>query len=73
MDTRNDPPRYRGYLLRFWEERSDHHDGPVVWRFSLEDPHTGTRRGFASLEALFAAVARELAGEAETPLAEPQT
>ena len=52
MDTRSDPPRYRGYLLRFWEERSSQHDGPVVWRFSLEDPHTGERHPFANPGAL---------------------
>ncbi len=45
------PPRYHSYLLRFWEERSD--ELPLaVWRFSLEDPSTDRRIGFASLEAL---------------------
>ncbi len=45
------PPGYHSYLLRFWEERSD--ELPVaVWRFSLEDPLTDQRYGFASLEAL---------------------
>jgi hypothetical protein len=36
-------------LLRFWEERSEQ---PAVWRFSLEDPQTTRRYGFANLEAL---------------------
>ncbi len=45
------PPGYHSYLLRFWEERSD--QSPLtVWRFSLEDPLTDRRYGFASLEAL---------------------
>ncbi len=45
------PPRYHSFLLRFWEERSEEH-APVIWRFSLEDPLTDQRYGFASLEAL---------------------
>jgi hypothetical protein len=60
------PPRYRSYLLTFWEERSRDPSVPVVWRCSLEDPHSGQRRGFASLEALIAALEREMAdAEAE--------
>jgi hypothetical protein len=46
------PPRYRSYVLTFWEERSRDPDTPVVWRFSLQDPRTGQRRGFASLEEM---------------------
>lgn len=48
------PPRYHAYLLRFWEERGQIQDRGVTWRFSLEDPHTHERRGFATLEALIA-------------------
>ncbi len=43
------PPHYHSYLLRFWEERGQQ---PPVWRFSLEDPQTDQRYGFASFEAL---------------------
>jgi len=46
------PPqkKYRSYLLRLWcEETLDQ-----CWRVSLEDPRTGVRIGFASLEQLFA-------------------
>lgn len=50
------PPRYQIYLLTIWEERSRDLERSVQWRFSLEDPHTGQRRGFASLEALMAAL-----------------
>ena len=57
------PPRYRSYLLTFWEERSHDPSLPVVWRFSLEDPRTGERRGFGSLEALAAALEQEIAGK----------
>ncbi len=53
-------PRHRTYLLTFWEERSQDPDAPVVWRFSLKDPHTGLRRGFASLAAMVAFLRKEL-------------
>jgi hypothetical protein len=56
------PPRYRSYLLVFWEERDREPQGPQVWRFSLQDPHTGQRCGFASLEALAAALKQEMEG-----------
>lgn len=42
---------YLSYLLRLWQTRRA---GELVWRASLENPHTGERRGFATLEALFA-------------------
>jgi hypothetical protein len=45
-------PRYRAYLLRFWEERRERPGQRGAWRFSLEDPHSGRRRGFANLKAL---------------------
>ena len=54
------PPRYRSYLLTFWEERSQDPTASAVWRFSLEDPHTGKRSGFADLEALIAALQQEM-------------
>jgi hypothetical protein len=55
------PPSYRTYLIRCWEERSRDTMHPTVWRFSLEDPHTGRRRGFASLEDMLAFLKGELA------------
>jgi hypothetical protein len=54
---------YRTYLLAAWEERSRSPAVPATWRFSLLDPATGRRRGFASLEALVAALKHELAIE----------
>jgi len=56
------PPCYRSYLLTVWEERSRDPNSPGAWRFSLEDPHTGQRRGFADLAALVAALEDEIAG-----------
>ncbi len=46
-----DPRRYLAYMLRLWQVGSG--EG-LTWRASLEGPHTGERRGFPSLEALFA-------------------
>jgi hypothetical protein len=43
--------RYLAYMLRLWQVEGE--DG-AVWRASLEDAHTGERRGFASLEELVA-------------------
>ena len=49
---------YRSYLLRLWCEKPDRR-----WRASLEDPRTGKRIGFASLEQLFAFLMEEADGE----------
>ena len=54
------PPHYRSYLLTFWEERSQDSKTRKVWRFSLEDPRTGQRLGFADLEALVIFMRMEL-------------
>ena len=53
MSQPNDPaPRYQSYLLRCWEVRSQHPDRPTTWRFSLQDPQTEEKHGFADLEEL---------------------
>ena len=54
------PPQYRSYLLTLWEERGREPSARGVWRFRLEDPRTGEGRGFASLEALVAALEGEV-------------
>lgn len=43
-------PHYISYLLRIWRANGN---GEVVWRASLESPHTGERIGFANLDELF--------------------
>lgn len=43
------PLHYKAFLLRLWQEQST--EAPV-WRFSLEDPSSGQRLGFADLAAL---------------------
>jgi hypothetical protein len=55
-----EPPRYRAYMLRIWEVRSEHAAQPSTWRFSLEDPETGEKRGFPDLEALVRFLQAEL-------------
>ncbi len=59
----HDPPRYCSYLLRCWQEQQLVHLGPAAWRFSLEDPHTGERQGFATFEALIAFLQEAVSGE----------
>ncbi len=50
--ARSDRQRpYLAFLLRIWEA---HQSGQLVWRASLENPHTGQRLGFAGLPELFA-------------------
>ena len=46
--------RYCSYLLRCWNEAPHIAADMQGWRFSLEDPHTGVRRGFASFDSLVA-------------------
>jgi hypothetical protein len=40
---------YLSFLLRLWRVKQNDENG---WRASLENPHTGEKRGFASLELL---------------------
>ena len=46
---------YRAYLLRLWRVHEvSRPEKTPVWRASLENPQTGERLAFASLERLFA-------------------
>lgn len=49
--------RYLAYLLRLWVM---HRDKTLVCRVVLVNPHTGERRAFAELEALFGYLAEEV-------------
>ncbi len=53
--------KYRSYLLRLWRVETP----GLCWRASLEDPHTGERIGFASLEQLFAFLMEQVEGESK--------
>jgi hypothetical protein len=50
---------YRSYILRLWQEAGAPSQEGGVWRFSLEDPNTHQRRGFACLELLTAFLQNE--------------
>ena len=51
--------RYQAFLLRCWEEADETAD-LTIWRFSLQDPRTGQRRGFTNLTELVIALQEEL-------------
>ncbi len=51
--TETSKSEYQAYLLRIWRDHK-RPDDTSPWRFSLEDPHTGARRGFQNLEMLTA-------------------
>ena len=60
--TQPNRPCYCSYLLRCWAETNA--QGEVsLWRFSLEDPRTGQRHGFANLTELVIALQDKLMGE----------
>ena len=48
---------YLSYLLRLWQTRSG---DERIWRASLENPHTGERKGFATLADLFTFLEQEI-------------
>jgi len=48
------------FLVRLWQV--DNHRHPI-WRASIQDPHTGERLGFASLESLFAFLREQAGGD----------
>ena len=57
---------YISYLLRLWQIRSE---GELVWRASLESPHTGERRGFANLADMFTFLEGEISHAARDQIA----
>ena len=54
--------RYLAYLVRFWDASTT---GTSLWHASVEDPQTGQRRGFATLESLCAFFAEQLTGRGD--------
>ncbi len=55
-----EPPIYKTYILRFWEERDTVvKEQTAVWRFSLFDPSTEKRHGFSSWEELTAFIEKQ--------------
>ena len=68
----NQPPRYRTYVLRCWEEQGYTVGQTGRWRCSLEDLHTGARRGFAAWQALMVFLQAELEHDAHNGGAGPE-
>jgi len=57
-------PRYVSYVVSCWQERSVHAGREImVWRFSLQNPRTNQRHGFATLESLLVSLQEELADD----------
>ncbi len=56
--------KYRVYLLRLWRGEAPAGSGWCAsWRASLDDPRTGERIGFESLECLFAFLMEQIERE----------
>ena len=51
---------YRAWLLRYWIEPGSNEVDQGAMRFSLEDPRTGHRKGFANLESFVEFLRTEL-------------
>lgn len=60
MQNYRDKLHLRTFMLRFWAVQTGEPECQDVWRFSLEDPHTGDKFGFANLGALVAFLEAEL-------------
>lgn len=56
-------PEYQVYVMRLWQEDSASPEAYPVWRFSLEEPLTGQRRGFSCLAELVAFLENSTAAE----------
>lgn len=53
MKDHNEQEVYQVLLLRYWRDASQASGPPCAWRFSIENPNTGERFGFTSVEALW--------------------
>jgi len=63
-DTPKKTSRYLSYVVGCWQERSVHAGREtMVWRFSLQNPRTNQRQGFAALESLLVSLQVELADD----------
>ncbi len=50
-------PVHLAYLIRLWQV---HCEGQMVWRASLEDAHSGEKKGFGNPAGLFAFLQEKL-------------
>lgn len=51
---------YYIFLLKLWPERSRNNGEALSWRFSIEDPITGIRKGFTDQDSLLAHLREQL-------------
>ncbi len=72
MNQSGERSRYQVYILRLWRKPADAADAvesatsaepSAAWRFVLEEPQTGQRRGFADFGALMSFLEMELQGQ----------
>jgi len=54
------------YVLRLWQESGDTQEQCAPWRFVMEEPKTGQRRGFRDLAALMDFLKMEQEGGEKT-------
>ena len=67
QDNPKKTSRYLSYVVCCWQERSIHAGREImVWRFSLQNPRTNQRRGFANLESLLVSLQAELTDDEVT-------
>ncbi len=66
----NRAPDYKSFWLRCWQGGRRQVESQENWRFSLEDPVTGQKRGFTDLQALVSYLESELDRENQMALAE---
>ena len=52
MNQSGSHSRYQVYVLRLWQEPGEPEEHSATWRFVLEEPKTGQRRGFADFSTL---------------------
>jgi hypothetical protein len=58
--TTDRPTSYRIYLLTFWLEDAGDRTDPETWRFRLEEPKSGRRRGCVGITALLTGLISEI-------------
>ncbi len=59
--------QYLAYMLRLWQVGRGR---ALAWRASLEDPHTGERKGFSDLESLLAFLKEQTTEDTALPPAQ---
>ncbi len=51
---------YYIFLIKLWPERSHDNGESISWRFSIEDPVSGVRKGFINQESLLTHLREQL-------------